>query len=84
MVTAQLLLGYNLFSFFSGKTLMRDLGAGDAEDLVREKMQKASKMNPFEVVAEMFENAVRDIQTHWFKKETTSRCKDSKLQSKTE
>lgn len=68
LVTAQLLLGYNLFSFLSGKTLMRDLGARDAEDLVREKMQKASKMNPLEVAAEIMENAIRHIQTKWLNK----------------
>jgi hypothetical protein len=65
LVTAEVLLGYNLFSLLSGKTLMRDLGAGDAEDFVREKMQKASKTKPLEVVAEIFENAIRHIQMHW-------------------
>lgn len=73
LVTAQLLLGYNLFSFFSGKTLMRDLGAGDAEDLVREKMQEASKTKSLEVVAEIVENAIRNIQTNWFERVSRSR-----------
>ena len=65
LVTAQLLLGYNLFSLLSGKTLMRDLGAGNAEDLVKEKMQKASKTKPLEVLSEIMENAITHIKTHW-------------------
>lgn len=68
LVTAQLLLGYNLFSFFSGKTLMRDLGAGDAENFVRKKMEKTSKMNQLEVAAEIIENAICHIQMHWLKR----------------
>jgi all-trans-retinol 13,14-reductase len=63
MVTAQLLLGYGLFDYFRGRSLMRDLGAGDVEDAVREKMVNASKTNPLDVVAEIFGNAVRHIWT---------------------
>lgn len=69
LVTAQLLLGYNLFSLLSGKTLMRDLGAGDAEDIVKQKMQKASKTSPLEVLAEIIENASTHIKTRWLKRD---------------
>jgi hypothetical protein len=62
LVTAQLLLGYNIFSLLTGKTLMRDLGAGASEDLTREKMLKASKTNPFEVLGEIIENAWTHIR----------------------
>lgn len=67
VVTAQLLLGYNIFSLLSGKTLMRDLGAGDVEELLKEKMQKASKTNVLEVAAEMIDNAIRHVEMRWLK-----------------
>ena len=68
LVTAQLLLGYSFLSFFTGKTLMRDLGAGAAEDRIQEKVKESSKAKPLEIMAEMYENAVRHVQTHWFPK----------------
>jgi all-trans-retinol 13,14-reductase len=67
MVTAQMSLGYNFFSLLSGKTLMRDLGAADVENLLKEKMLNASKTNPLEMAAEVIENAARHVQTRWFK-----------------
>ena len=76
MVAAQLLLGYNLFSLLTGKTLMRDLGAGAAEDLVKEKLKQASKSNPLHVLAEMFENAITHVKTHWI---SPDQSKSSKL-----
>ena len=65
MVTAQVLLGYNLLDYARGKSLMRDLGYGNVEDDVREKVNSASKSNPFDILVEIFENAVRNFQVRW-------------------
>jgi all-trans-retinol 13,14-reductase len=63
MVTAQKLLGYTLFDFMNKKTLMRDLGAGEVEDMIQQKVQEGTPSSPVEVVGEIFENAIRHIQS---------------------
>lgn len=62
MVTAQRLLGYTLLDFVRGKTLMRDLGRGDVEDMIQGRVKEATQASPFEVVAEIANNAVRHVR----------------------
>ena len=62
MVTAQRLLGYTLFDFMQQKTLMRDLGAGDAEDMIQDKVKAGTAATPLEVLVEIFENAMRHLK----------------------
>lgn len=61
MVTAQRILGYTLLDFARGKTLMRELGRGDVEDMIQQKVKEATKASPLEVVAEIISNAVRHV-----------------------
>ena len=63
MVTAQLLLGYTLGDFMSKKTLLRDLGYGDLEDEIQRRVTEGTAQSPFDVIAEVAENAVRHIRT---------------------
>lgn len=62
MVTAQKLLGYTLFDFMNKKTLMRDLGAGDVEDMIQQRVEEGTPSSPIETIAEIFENAVRHLK----------------------
>ena len=62
MVCAQKILGYTLLDFAQGKTLMRDLGRGDVEDMIQAKVQEATKASPLEVMTEIVGNAVRHLQ----------------------
>ena len=62
MVTAQRLLGYTLFDFAQGKTLMRDLGRGDVEDMIQGNVRNATKASPLEVAQEILGNAIRQFQ----------------------
>jgi all-trans-retinol 13,14-reductase len=61
MVTAQRLLGYTLLDFARGKTLMRDLGRGDVEDMIQGKVKEATKASALEVVAEVMGNGLRHL-----------------------
>jgi all-trans-retinol 13,14-reductase len=61
MVTTQKLLGYTLFDFMSKKTLMRDLGGGDVEDLIQSKVAAGVASTPLEVFLEVVSNARRHI-----------------------
>ena len=63
MVTAQKLLGYTLFDFMNKRTLMRDLGAGDVEDMIQLKVKEGTPASPIETMGEIFENAVRHVKT---------------------
>lgn len=62
MVAAQRILGYTLLDFAQGKTLMRDLGRGDVEDMIQNRVKEATAASPFETAAEIAGNAVRHIQ----------------------
>jgi all-trans-retinol 13,14-reductase len=68
MVTAQKLLGYTLFDFMNKKTLMRDLGAGDVEDMIQRKVEEGTPSSPLETAAEIWENAMRHIMKMKFLK----------------
>ena len=61
MVAAQRLLGYTLLDFARGKTLMRDLGRGDVEDMIQGRVKEATKASPFEVAMEIAGNALRHL-----------------------
>lgn len=62
MVTAQCLLGYTLFDFMQKKTLMRDLGAAHVEDMIQERVKAGTAATPWEVAAEVTQNAIRHVQ----------------------
>lgn len=62
MVTAQKLLGYTLFDFMKKKTLMRDLGAAEVEDMIQHKVETGTPSSPLEVVSDIFGNAVRHMK----------------------
>jgi len=62
MVTAQRLLGYTLLDFARGKTLMRDLGRGDVEDMIQIRVKDATKASLLEVSQEILSNAIRHVQ----------------------
>jgi len=62
MVTAQRLLGYTLLDFARGKTLMRDLGRGDVEDMIQARVKEATKARPIEVAVEIVDNAIRHFR----------------------
>ena len=55
-------LGHTLFDFMQQKTLMRDLGAGDAEDMIQDKVKAGTAATPLEVLVEIFENAMRHLK----------------------
>ena len=59
MVTAQKLLGYTLWDFANGKTLMRDLGRGDVEDMIQNKVAEASKASLQQVITDIVSNLLR-------------------------
>ena len=62
MVTAQRLLGYTLVDFMNKKTLMRDLGRGDIEDMIQQRVAEGTAASPWEVAVEIMENAIRHIR----------------------
>jgi all-trans-retinol 13,14-reductase len=64
MVTAQCLLGYTLLDFANKHTLMRDLGRGDVEDMIQQRVKEGTAATPFEVLAEVFGNAVRHVKNN--------------------
>ncbi|KAL7562918.1 hypothetical protein ACA910_000287 [Epithemia clementina (nom. ined.)] len=66
MVTAQELLGYTLWDFMNKKTLLRDLGCGDLEDRIQQRVREGTAASPLEVMAEVLGNAVRHVQRHLF------------------
>lgn len=67
MVTAQELLGYTLFDFMNKKTLMRDLGAADVEEMIQHRVEEGTPSSPIEVLGEIFENAKRNVkQKGWW------------------
>lgn len=61
MIAAQRILGYTLLDFAQRKTLMRDLGNGDIEDMIQERVQEANKATPLTVAKEIFQNAIRHV-----------------------
>jgi len=68
MVTAQKLLGYTLADFAQGKTLMRDLGRGDVEDMIRDRVKQATAGRTlFDAAMEILGNGVRHIQRTYLK-----------------
>ncbi|CAB9514654.1 Putative all-trans-retinol 13,14-reductase [Seminavis robusta] len=62
MVTAQQLLGYTLLDFMNKKTLLRDLGNGDLEDTIQQKVQDGTAASPVEVMIEVAGNAWRHFR----------------------
>ena len=58
MVTAQRLLGYTLLDFARGKTLMRDPGRGDVEDMIQGRVKEATQASPEEIL----NNAIRHVR----------------------
>ena len=62
MITAQKLLGYTLLDFASGKTLMRDLGRGDVEDMIQHHVKEATRATAVEKLLEIAGNAYRHVQ----------------------
>jgi hypothetical protein len=67
MVTAQKLLGYTLLDFVQQKTLLRDLGRGDVEDMIQSKVKEGTAASPLHVLAEVLGNAVRHVRKAFFK-----------------
>jgi hypothetical protein len=41
---------------------MRELGAGDVNDMIQQKMMEGTPSNPIEVMMKIIENAMRHIQ----------------------
>jgi hypothetical protein len=66
MVTAQKLLGYTLLDFAKGKTLMRDLGRGDVEDMIQSKVALASRASWSETISTIVGNLIEQ----WRKRES--------------
>jgi all-trans-retinol 13,14-reductase len=62
MVTAQRLLGYTLLDFAKGKTLMRDLGRADIEEMIQRRVSESTDTSPLGLLKEMIGNAVRHFQ----------------------
>ena len=62
MVTAQRILGYSLVDFMKKKTLMRDLGAADVEDMIQRRVQEGTASTPIDILGEVFINAIRHLQ----------------------
>ena len=62
MVTAQRLLGYTLWDFINKKTLLRDLGNGELEDSLQQRVQEGTAATPFDVLLEVIGNAIRHIR----------------------
>jgi hypothetical protein len=67
MVTAQKILGYTLLDFVQQKTLLRDLGRGDVEDMIQNQVKHATAASPLHVLAEVLGNAVRHVRKAFFK-----------------
>ena len=65
MVTAQKLLGYTLMDFVQGKTLLRDLGRGDVEDMIQKQVQEGTAASPLETFLEILGNAFRHVRNQW-------------------
>lgn len=62
MVTAQKLLGYTLQDFINKKTLLRDLGKGELEDMIQKQVQEGTAASPLEIAGEVAGNAWRHIR----------------------
>ena len=62
MVTAQRILGYSLLDFMNKKTLMRDLGAADVEDMIQQRVQEGTQSTLIDVLLEIFANAMRNVK----------------------
>ena len=62
MVTAQRILGYSLLDFMNKKTLMRDLGAADVEDMIQQRVQEGPQSTLINVLLEIFANAMRNVK----------------------
>jgi len=62
MVTAQKLLGYTLLDFMNKKTLLRDLGNGDLEDTLQQRVAEGTAASPLEVMLEIAGNGLRHLQ----------------------
>jgi all-trans-retinol 13,14-reductase len=65
MVTAQRILGYSILDFAQGRTLMRDLGRGDVEDMIQDKVAGATRASWWEVAATIAGNIAREWQEHY-------------------
>ena len=62
MVTAQKLLGYTLWDFMNKKTLLRDLGNGELEDTIQQRVSEGTAASPIDVILEIAGNAIRHIK----------------------